>query len=55
MLMTGLGQRTLTACRHPLVQWPIRTAYYLFILIALLWIYGTVDQSPATTFVYNEF
>ncbi|WP_054950927.1 teichoic acid D-Ala incorporation-associated protein DltX [Numidum massiliense] len=35
-------------------QWTVKTAYYLFILLALLWIHVLGDAS-SSNFIYNEF
>ncbi len=38
----------------PQTQWVWKTLYYLFILLALLGIYGFKDTT-SSTFIYNEF
>lgn len=39
---------------RPLTQWVVKTLYYLFILLALLGLYGFKDTN-SSTFIYNEF
>jgi hypothetical protein len=38
-----------------MVQWIVRTAYYLIIILALLWLYGIDHNSTPNTFIYNNF
>ncbi|WP_347435331.1 teichoic acid D-Ala incorporation-associated protein DltX [Fodinisporobacter ferrooxydans] len=35
--------------------WMIRTLYYLSILLALVYFYGFVNDTPKTNFIYDGF
>jgi hypothetical protein len=55
MLMKRMRAFLHTFLQHPAVWFVYRTLYYLFVLLALLSIYGFVEQNPQTHFIYNAF